>query len=220
MEETHDQADSIIIGNCLSCQGLVRVPVRTSAKSRVRCPHCSESYWLWEVLDQSVPELEVVSELNVESSVAYVDQGVVGEFECESSEEPQKFVVPSQLVDGAKRSRRRRRSGETSSPDIFIEPISVDETNVKSSRSRSGRRPSDSREVGSSQVQRRYIRSKRNNVFEFLKIAMGGVLAIPIAYLIVFWVFQKDPLNLGPGISSVAPFAVPAQFRGPDSEAE
>ena len=43
-------------------------------------------------------------------------------------------------------------------------------------------------------------------------------MAFPIAYLLVFWVFHQDPLNLGPAISRVAPFAVPAKLRGPEPE--
>ncbi len=53
---------------------------------------------------------------------------------------------------------------------------------------------------------------------ETTKILIGGLLAFPIAYLLVFWVFQQDPLNLGPAISRVAPFAVPAKLRGPELE--
>ena len=34
----------------------------------------------------------------------------------------------------------------------------------------------------------------------------------------MFWVFQQDPLNIGPAISRVAPFAVPAKLRGPEPE--
>ncbi len=34
----------------------------------------------------------------------------------------------------------------------------------------------------------------------------------------MFWVFHQDPLNLGPAISRVVPFAVPAKLRGPESE--
>ena len=54
--------DSSILGNCLNCGGLVRVPVRSAADSKVRCPHCSNEYRLSEILDESVPALEIVEE--------------------------------------------------------------------------------------------------------------------------------------------------------------
>ena len=47
-----------------------------------------------------------------------------------------------------------------------------------------------------------------------MKVVIGGVLAIPIAYLLVFWVFKQDPLNVGPTLGNVVPFLVPAELRG------
>lgn len=38
-------------------------------------------------------------------------------------------------------------------------------------------------------------------------------MAIPIAYAIVLWAFNKDPLNVGPQISEYVPFVVPADFQ-------
>jgi predicted HAD superfamily phosphohydrolase len=47
-----------------------------------------------------------------------------------------------------------------------------------------------------------------------MKVVIGGLLAIPIAYLLVFWIFKQDPLNVGPTIGNVVPFLVPAELRG------
>ncbi len=46
-----------------------------------------------------------------------------------------------------------------------------------------------------------------------VKVIVGAVLAIPIAYLLVLWVFNQDPLNLGPQIGNVVPMLVPDRFR-------
>ena len=102
--------ESIIIGNCLSCQGLVRVPATARASSKVRCPHCSNSYLLSQILDQAVPELELVDEPSDTPGVPRVDQIL----ENPEGDEPQKFVVPPQLSKGAHRSRRRRHADATS----------------------------------------------------------------------------------------------------------
>ena len=51
-----------------------------------------------------------------------------------------------------------------------------------------------------------------------VKVILGGILAIPIAYLIVLWVFKQDPLSVGPKVGNIAPFMVPAALR--DSEPE
>ena len=38
-------------------------------------------------------------------------------------------------------------------------------------------------------------------------------MAIPIAYAIVLWAFDKDPLNVGPQVSEYVPFVIPADFQ-------
>jgi len=48
----------------------------------------------------------------------------------------------------------------------------------------------------------------------FLKVIAGACLALPIAYLIVMWVFTQDPLGIGQGLGEKLPFAVPAVLRG------
>jgi len=55
---------------------------------------------------------------------------------------------------------------------------------------------------------------------EVFKIVIGGFLAIPIAYLLVLWVFKQDPLQVAPKISESAPFLIPPQFRSADAEAD
>jgi len=52
--------NSIIVGNCISCEGLVRVSARTKANAAIRCPHCQETFPLLRLLESSVPEVEVV----------------------------------------------------------------------------------------------------------------------------------------------------------------
>lgn len=202
MAETKNQLDSIIIGNCLSCQGLVRVPSTAPANSNVRCPHCSQSYRLSQILDQAVPELEVILESEIAPNVPHVDQIRI-KTENDDTDGSKKFVVPTQLSEGAKRSRRRRRSESSSSSS------SRPATSPKTS---SSGRASTSR--GSSS------QSGSNGILEVVKIGMGGLLAIPIAYLLVFWVFQKDPLHIGPSVSGVVPFLVPAEFHAVDSPEE
>ena len=48
----------------------------------------------------------------------------------------------------------------------------------------------------------------------------GGLLAAPIAYLLLMWVFSRAPLNLVPTISSYAPILVPEAltFEGDETK--
>ena len=196
--------DSSILGNCLSCQGLVRVPVKSSADSKVRCPHCSNEYRLSEILDESVPALEIIDDAQQPVAIAPV---------IEEPEPFQKevFVVPPQLSDGAKRKRRKRKDqsegGSDSRRAAAGRPSSREERRSRK-RSRSNSKP-ESRSRG----QKRTSKSPRNPTIEFIKVVVGGLMAIPIAYAIVLWAFNKDPLNVGPQISEYVPIVIPADFQ-------
>jgi hypothetical protein len=49
---------------------------------------------------------------------------------------------------------------------------------------------------------------------DFIKVILGGLLALPVTQAILWWGFHRDPLDLGPSVASIAPFAVPYGFRG------
>jgi hypothetical protein len=50
-------------------------------------------------------------------------------------------------------------------------------------------------------------------MIEVFKVAIGGCMAFPIAYLLLLWFFNQDPFNLAPTIGRILPFAVPAELR-------
>jgi len=69
---------------------------------------------------------------------------------------------------------------------------------------RSRRRPSSRRSAPTS------------TTAEMIKVILGGLLAFPTAYLVVFWVFHRDPLEIGPATGKVVPFVVPEKLRKSD----
>lgn len=203
---SQDQSESLILGNCLSCQGLVRVPSKAPSASVVQCPHCSESYQLAQILDQAVPELVIVSQPAPKADVSNADEIKIKEREA--------FVVPPQLSKGAKRLKRRRHRSDDGSGGLGKSREKNGETGVSS-------RNSDKGSSSFTEVERRSRFSKKsrrstakkNPVVEIMKVVFGGILAVPIAYLLVLWVFRQDPLSVGPRIGNVAPFLIPETLR-------
>ncbi len=251
MTSAHSKAISNLIGNCPSCQGLVRIPVDVRSDITVRCPHCSSSFPIAAVLED-VPQLEIIETgAKEDTKVPRVDQVLPKD----SHGERKKFVVPVQLAKGSK--RRRHRSGSSVAPlirvprssphrsqddqvlSMEIDQVQAIDTNSASTndpldfigenvhrdlygsrRTRynaastsDGDQPSPRVRVHSSQRRRRTSESSRNQPLEFIKIAAGGVLAFPIAYLILLWGVKQDPLKIAPAISRAVPFMVPAKMR-------
>ena len=245
-------SNSIIVGNCIACEGLVRVSAKTKANSNVRCPHCQQAFPLASLLESAVPEVEIVEPdaPTVEKTDLYIDQNVEV-----SRDSAGKFVVPSQLAKGARRRKSSRSSGRSRSGSEHngsgrsgSERTSTREAVIEfspndSSRNGSARRSesiersdrsnhhNENREGSHRSTRHRDKRaieeaaSAPNPVVNVLKVFAGAGLALPIAYLIVMWVFARDPLGVGKQIGDRVPFIVPAAFHAkieedPDSETD
>ncbi len=113
--------------------------------------------------------------------------------ELKLKEEPTKFSfdeVPAPPAPRKSTSEKRRSSSSSSG----------------SSRSKSERRKR-------SEKKRKKAFRKSNPLRETILFVIGGLMALPVGQLIIWWAIGKDPLNLGPKISNVAGFAVPAKFH-------
>lgn len=189
---------------------------------------------MYNVLDQFVPELEVVAEETVQyDDTPHIDK--IREFDDGTDKPKTKFVVPSQLAAGARKRRRGRRrsssSNGSSSNGASSNGASSRHSGSSSSRSNTpemvmvGGKPGVAGKPESTAGSRSRSKGSRSSSkgssggTEMVKVVLGGLLALPIAYMLLFWVFTKDPLNLAPAIHRAFPFAVP-EVLIPDSETE
>ena len=104
----------MILGNCISCNGLMRVPVTTDVSHVACCPHCNERFPVQQMIASAIPAAEIIQGETAEDFTPAVDR--VREPVDEDVVKPRvKFEVPKQIYNGAKhrRGRRRRRSRES-----------------------------------------------------------------------------------------------------------
>ena len=137
-----------LIGNCIHCEGTVRVPTSASPTAQVKCPRCGEMFLLGAVLDQAAPSLEIIdhrpttiADVPIVDRVLFEEEEPAVEEKISIEEKPKKFEVPAALRNGAKRKRRRRSSRNGSS--------SSSRDSSRSSRGESSRRESSSRRQSS-----------------------------------------------------------------------
>ena len=268
-----------IVGNCISCEGLVRVSAKTKANASVRCPHCQETFPLTALLESVAPEVEILqggastttsasppvaTPASTTPAPAPPARPQKAEFYIDQTAETAKdaagkFVVPSQLAKGARRrksSRRGRssrssssRSDSGSSRDGRSEDFDHRNFSRTSNKDQNGEAiPSDASRNGSSRDSQQREQSERaeganphhaihshrstrhrdqraieessepNAAVAILKIFAGGILAMPISYLIVMWVFSRDPFYIGERLGEKLPFVVPASMRAAAEE--
>ena len=214
----------------MRCEGIIRIPIAIRGNSLISCPHCSTQFKLAEFADQ-IPQGEIVESENLNGTAS--DSG---EFQIDTdgiAQQDGKFVVPPQLAAGIRKRRRRRRkrSSESSSSDTNTPKQLSEAEELRTARKEErAQREREKIQAGvsaavvanpnvRSRSQRKSSAPKRSPVFEAVKIIFGGLLAAPIAYLLLMWVFSRDPLNLVPTINSYAPILVPEAltFEGDES---
>ena len=167
----------------------------------VRCPLCSAEYSLAEVLGQRPPALQIVKSKTAAETPST---------DFENRAEPNPFAK-FQVGQGVDRDLANFQL-DTGEPqpvsDSYVPAVdSMDTSSAKSSESQSAeprRRTS---------MRRESRRAEKNPLLEFTKIVLGGLLALPVAQLIFWWGVKTDPIKLGPKVSKIAPFVVPAQFH-------
>jgi hypothetical protein len=240
MSSTSDKKPDFLFANCEHCEGIIRIPINVRPDSSVSCPHCNSRFELANVLNQQVPEIQFVDG-PAPSPVEITTDEVKIDTESGTEQTDGKFVVPPQLAAGIKKRRRRRRksSSEGSSSSRKAGPLSEAESNrlarrkdraveereklqqqreaaaLRSRIKQDGSTTSSSRSRSRGASRRKT--SKRSPVFEAFKIGAGGLLAIPIAYLLLMWIFSRDPLQLAPKLNAVLPILVPSKMKPDDS---
>ena len=182
-----------------------------------------------DFMDQ-IPEVEVVGEQQRNGADPATDEFHI-DTEAEGIEKQDgKFVVPPQLAAGIRKRRRRRRRAESQNSSS-TDPSQMTEADELKQARRAERAEKEremirlQRERSSVQIDPQKRRSssrpappKRNPILETSKIIFGGLLAAPIAYLLLMWLFAKDPLSLSPTIHSYAPLLVPESLVFDESD--
>ena len=237
MSSTSDKKPDFLFANCEQCEGIIRIPINVRPESSVSCPHCDNRFQLASVLNQQVPEIQFVdgsapSPVSTTTEDVQIETGIKTDSTTEQADG--KFVVPPQLAAGIrKRRRRRRKSSSESSGQKSGRPLSEAESNELARRRdraneereklqqqraaaalRSKAKDGDSKPGSGSRSHdsSRRMTSNRSPVLEAIKIGVGGLLAIPIAYLLLMWIFSRDPLQLAPKLNAVMPILVPSKM--------
>lgn len=218
----------MIVGNCVACDGLVRIPLNANPDAIVRCPRCGDNFRLGSVLQNAAPALEVVDadpkppEVRSPRVIPILDDVPQQPSDRQRGD---KFAVSPILQKGAerKKKRRRRRSSSSSSPSTNgvetvdkSHPVSVD-LGEKIAAAAKQRKFSDDAPSRTSRPKPRTSSSKSSSSqgsgMELSKIILGACLALPVAQLLIWWFAGTDPLNLGPKVGRILPFVVPAEFQ-------
>ncbi len=179
--------------NCPKCGGLFRIPAGLSRDATIECPHCSAELTVQDLMD-AIPAAKIGKGRGSAAAPSVViNEGNSGTAEPGRSRhafDDQEFTIPKPLKT-AIRTRHRAAVEGTASEQVPL------------ARSKSTRRTSS-------------FAKKKSGPGEILKIILGGLAAIPVAQLVLWWVFAADPLNMAPKVFDVFPAIVPPALAPAD----
>lgn len=184
----------MFVASCPHCGDSVTVPLGARPTARVRCPLCTSEYTLAEVLDGMPPALELLDGPSYGGHAEYAAyEGGEGHVATMVASDDSDIA----LADAEPRAERPAYSFDGGAATTTAE--------------------SSPRKVRSSA---RPARPKPNMIFEMLKIALGGLAAIPISQLILWWAASTDPFELAPWLEKNAPSYIaviaPEKLRRPN----
>lgn len=183
------------IANCPRCSEQVSVPESASREATVRCPLCQDEYSLAEALAQLPPSLIVVSDFGQMEAPGTVDD--------EDSE-----------------------WGALNLDDDAVEEVALAPMEAAASAApfdfTSGSAPADGKAKAAIRPSSRARKPKGSPIKSILSIVLGGLMAFPIAQLILWYLpgdWKRD-FGAGPIVAQYVPQIVPAKFRGNIAKAE
>lgn len=125
------QAD-FVLGNCPQCQKVIRIPVTavtSQSKSQVKCPICDAAFEIADVLEETIPEVEVIdASISVPAPAPESPPSSARPERINAIDTPDlfhvskdgyqpttekkngRFVVPELLSKGNKSKKKRKRS--------------------------------------------------------------------------------------------------------------
>ena len=194
--------------SCPQCEKEVTLPLSAGPESQVRCPLCSHEYSLESVFAELPPLLEL---LNAEPAA----EATMAAAAAPAAESAGMFDLggggdsSSDEAEGGFALADAEEHPSTASSFDFGADAAVD-------------RPRGAN-AGAAPTSRPRRRKQANPVMEIVKVVLGGVVALPIAQLILWWLpgdWKRDPVGLAPSLPSFVSFLAPESLRNPDGDTD
>lgn len=178
----------------LEVSEILRKNAKLSRRRRHRRSHRESERHIQDALPTSAPDNLVV----------------VGEKETTSFADFQNAAAPP----SNDHRRSRSRPGPSSTPQSGnVEITKLQTAGELAAYERQTARRSSSQRRGSASS-----RANSEQWIEIGKVVLGGLLALPVAQLIIWWVLAVDPLQLAPSVAKVVPFVVPGKVLEAEQE--
>ncbi|MBC8354036.1 MAG: hypothetical protein H8E66_18740 [Planctomycetes bacterium] len=185
------------IANCPRCSDQVTVPASASPEATVRCPLCQEEFLLTEALAQLPPTLIVVSDAHV-------------------------LETPTSLTSDENDRPWEALNVDDDAVDEIVMAPSDEKAPAAAFDFASGSTTTSIQSTAAIRSSGRSRKPKGSPIKSVLSIVIGGMMAFPIAQLILWYLpgNLKRDFGAGPIVARYVPAIVPAKFRGGGADSD
>jgi hypothetical protein len=181
----------MFVAPCPHCGDSVTVPARARPTSRVRCPLCTSEFTLDDMLSKLPPALELLDE----------PAGAWHEGGLHAAQAGGDDDVATLVADGSHDDIGIAEAEPRAERPTYLGEETTTETAPR--KLKTAPRPK---------------KPQKNMVLEVVKVVLGGLAAIPIAQLILWWAAGTDPMETGPIIAKYVPAVVPQKFHKSEAQ--
>lgn len=230
-----------LVTSCPQCNSLVGLPSVMSLDAVVRCPVCGHKYTLRSRLPKTIPQLELVVQSDAsddEDSPSPVEVDPTAKLQVNEILRKNAKLNRRRQRRGSRSEGERRQpidaAHSSNAPTVARDSTSFNDfqaatlgtvieedpnavgsmawqPNEGDGLKTAGDLAAYERKVASRSKHKRRPSRKAQQWIEIAKIAIGALLALPVAQLIIWWGLSVDPLKLAPTIAKSIPFVVPAK---------
>ncbi len=179
------------------------LPLGVSQEALIQCPYCHQQIILGEALTSQFGSWVVISD-----PATSLDTGVLSLCETSGVTEEKPDSAESSTNDNAPVTTGIGPTGPGDAAD-YRESVPASSA---SAAPKTELNWSDFKSLTRDQTQR-LKRKSTSPVWSIIQVVFGGLAAVPIALLLLWWVLGKDIAGAGPIIGKHLPWIVPEAFR-------
>ncbi len=174
------------------------------AAEPVPCPDCGEMFLLPEGMEK-----------DTSLACPHCDSEITGQ-QIVAALLPTAAIVKGEKQSNGEEAAQSTETREAASQSSAISHAFDEQSYTIPKPLKTAQRRSSSRYPQRKKKPRKKKKDEKPSGFsELWRIALGFVLALPIAQLILWWGFTVDPLGLAPRVHNFAPFLVPSSVYKP-----
>ena len=198
---------------CPSCHRLLQPPIQASGSARLRCPLCQHEILAYDLVQGAHRPWMVIEDAGGEDLFKDFQENELHTHRADPSRSSVHHAGHSPMPwEESKRHHEDETEYRLSESDDLGDGSDESKNPSESTEERKSIQWDKFKPITHDEFQRRR-RAEKSPIASMLQVVLGGLAAIPISLLILWYGLGKDVGDAGPWVSQYAPWIVPKKFH-------